>query len=122
MWTKLEEVFKEINLPYSRQGSYKEDAELPESFFTFWNADTPEGGFYDDKAHQAVWVWYIYFYTSDPGLIYSKLNQFITMAKEKGFIANGNGKDIDSGEPGYLGRYVQLKYIEHYSTGGNENE
>lgn len=122
MWTKLEEAFKEIGLEYARQGSYTDESKYPESFFTFWNADTPEGGFYDDKAHQAVWVWYIYFYTKDPSLIYSKLEDFIRIAKEKGFIPQGKPKDIASGEVNYLGRYVQMKYIEHYSTGGNENE
>ena len=35
MWSKLEEVFIELNLPYSRQGSYGEGDSLPASFFTF---------------------------------------------------------------------------------------
>lgn len=114
MWEKLEPIFQQLELPYSRQGSYEEDAELPESFFTFWNMDTPEGGYYDNKAHKAVWFWSIYFYTKNPTLIYSKLNEFITMAKEQGFIAEGRGRDIASGIPNYNGRYVVLKYIEDY--------
>lgn len=116
MWSKLEEVFEQIDLPYFRQGSYAEDDPLPTSFFTFWNADTPEQGFYDNEAHCAVWYWYIYFYTKDASLIYSKLNDFITIAKEKGFIMQGKGKDIASGEPDYLGRYVPIKYVEKYNS------
>lgn len=116
MWSKLEQVFTDSRLggtEYARQGSFDKDATLPPSFFTFWNADTPEQGFYDDKAHQAVWVWYVYFYTNDASILYSKLETFITIAKEKGFIA-GRGNDIASGEAGYNGRYVKIKYIENY--------
>lgn len=116
MWSKLEEVFEELQLPYSRQGSYPDDATLPTSFFTFWNADTPEDGFFDNKANCAVWVWVVYFYTKDASLIYSKLEDFITMAKEKGFVVQGRGKDIASGEPDYFGRYVQIKYVEKYNS------
>ena len=125
MWSKLEEVFTDSRLSgieYARQGSFDKNAQLPASFFTFWNADTPEGGFYDDEAHKAVWVWYIYFYTNDASLLYSKLEDFITIAKEKGFIAEGRPKDLASGEDGYSGRYIKIKYIENYNIGGNENE
>lgn len=116
MWDKLEEVFEEIDLPYSRQGSYAEGDPLPASFFTFWNVDTPEDGFYDNKANCAVWYWYIYFYSKDINLVYSKLEDFITIAKEKGFIPQGRPKDIASGEPDYFGRYVQIKYVEKYNS------
>lgn len=116
MWSKLEEVFELVGLEYTRQGSYSDDATLPQSFFTFWNADTPEQGFYDNKAHCAVWYWYVYFYTKDASLLYSKLDDFIRIAKEKGFIAQGKAKDIASGEPDYFGRYVQIKYVEKYNS------
>lgn len=115
MWTKLEEVFQEMNCPYARQGSYQEGAEIPESLFTFWNADTPEDGFFDNKANRAVWVWYVYFYTKNPNLIYSSIEEFIDKAKAKGFIVDGKAHDIPSDEPNYFGRYVALKYIENYS-------
>lgn len=115
MWSKLEPIFEKLELPYSRQGSYEEDAELPESFFTFWNMDTPEEGFYDNDAHKAVWLWAVYFYTKNPALIYSKLEGFIKLAKKAGFIAEGRGRDIASGIPDYNGRYVVVKYVEDYS-------
>ena len=125
MWSKLEEVFTDSRLSgveYSRQGSYAEGVELPESFFTFWNADTPEQGFYDNKANSAVWYWMIYFYTKDATLLYSKLESLITILKEKGFIIEGKGQDLASGSPDYFGRYIKIKYIENYNIGGNENE
>jgi hypothetical protein len=114
MWEKLEPIFQELELPYSRQGSYEEDEDLPESFFTFWNMNTPESGFYDNHAHKAVWFWAVYFYTKNPALIYSKLDEFIKLAKEKGFISEGRGHDVASGVPDYSGRYIIVKYIDDY--------
>lgn len=112
MWSKLEEVFDKVGIPYYRQGSFSEDEELPETFFTFWNADTPNDGFYDNKESKNVWYWYIYLYTTDPDVLYSKFDDLIKVAKEKGFIANGKGKDIPSDTPTHFGRYLILKYIE----------
>lgn len=122
MWSKLEEAFEEMGLEYARQGSYTDESQYPESFFTFWNAGTPEGGFYDDKANKAVWIWYVYFYTKDASLLYSKLESLITILKDKGFIIEGKGQDVASGSPDYFGRYIKIKYIENYKIGGNENE
>lgn len=113
MWTKLEEVFEQIQLPYSRQGSFAEGETLPDSFFTFWNTDSPDEGFYDNKSHKNIWFWYVYFYTKNPAIMYSKIDEFITIAKDKGFMVDGKGKDIPSDVPDYLGRYVRVTYIEN---------
>lgn len=115
MWDELEDVFEELNLPYSRQGSYGSDEDYPNSFFTYWNADTPEGGFYDDESHKAIWLWYVYFYTNDPSLIYSKMDEFIAKAKKHGFIIEGRGNDIQSDQPDYFGRVVRVRFIENYN-------
>lgn len=112
MWDKLQEVFEEINLPYSRQGSYVEGRKLPDSFFTFWNADTNGLFHYDDETYKTQWFWYVYFYTIDPEIMYSKLDEFIKLAKVKGFNIDGKGNDIPSDIPHYLGRYIRLTYVE----------
>lgn len=115
MWTRLEELFIEMGYPYARQGSFQEGDEIPTSLFTFWNANTPEDGFYDNKPHKAVWIWYIYFYTKDPNLIYSVVEELIVKAKIKGFVVEGKAHDIPSDAPDYFGRYVTLKFVENYS-------
>lgn len=114
MWSKLESVFKKIGLPYDRQGSYSDESEYPISFFTFWNFDTPEDGFYDNEAKKAIWYWQIYFYTRYPNSLYSKMDEFIRVAKEEGFIVEGRGYDIPSDRPDYPGRMITIKYIENY--------
>ena len=115
MWSKLEEVFKKTGLDYSRQGSYSEDAEYPSSFFTFWNYDLPEDGFFDNEAHRAIWYWQIYYYTNNPATLYSKVDEFVKLAKEAGFIVEDRGRDIPSDRPDYPGRMITIKYIEDYS-------
>lgn len=121
MWNKLENVFIQTGYPYHRQGSFQEGEEIPESVFTFWNNDTPEDGFFDNKANRAVWVWYVYFYTRDASKIYYVMDDFIEKAKAEGFIPQGKAHDIPSDEPDYFGRFVALKFIENYSheTGKN---
>lgn len=116
MWSKLEEVFKKTGLDYSRQGSYSEDAEYPPSFFTFWNYDLPEDGFYDNEAHKAIWYWKVYYYTNDPSTLYSKVDEFVNLAKESGFIIERKGRDIPSDRPDFVGRMITIKYIDDYSN------
>lgn len=116
MWEKLQEVFEEIGLPYSRQGSYGIDEKLPDSFFTFWNTDSEFDGWYSNKPYKCVWVWNVFFYTNNPELMYSKLMEFVNLAIEKGFKVGGFGKDLSSDEPNYYGRYVEVSYVEHFNN------
>ena len=112
MWSKLEEVFKEIGLPYFRQGSFSDESEYPESFFTFWNPNTKDGAFYDDEAHKSEWHWNVYYYTNDPSTLYSRMEDFIEIAKEVGFIIEGRGFDVKSDRTDYPGRMIRIIYVE----------
>lgn len=114
MWSRLEKVFKALGLEYVRQGSFAKGDTIPSSFFAFWNYDTPEDGYYDNESHRAIWIWQIYFYTTDPNIIYTKLDEFIELAKKEGFIVADKGNDIATEEPNYLGRTVQISFIENY--------
>lgn len=116
MWSKLSEVFNEIEIengfPFSRQGSYEIDEKLPNDFYTFWNTSSDYDGFYNNKPSRCVWEWNIYYYTNNPENIYYGLEIFIKKALEKGFIIEGAGKDLLSDEPNYFGRYLKIEYIE----------
>lgn len=121
MWEQLEAIFQALELDYSRQGSYESSDDYPASFFTFFNVDTPEAGFFDNLPSRAVWTWQIYYYTSDPSTLYSKMDAFLTLARAAGFIPNGKGYDIPCDRPDYVGRTVRIKYIQNYEKGANEN-
>ena len=118
MWENLENVLNKFEeatgAPYFRQGSLVNVDPLPATFLTFWNTTTPESSFYDDEAHSAIWTWTIYFYTTDPSIIYTAPTQFLKLAKAEGFILQGKANDIPSGIEGYVGRYLTLKYFEKY--------
>lgn len=110
---KLFSILERMELPYFRQGTLESSNDYLPSFFTFWNIDTPTASFYNDGRNGRIWVWAVYFYTNDARLIYSKLDEFIQLATEEGFIVQGEGKDIPSDRSDYFGRYVQLKYIDY---------
>lgn len=113
MWSKLEKVFEKMGLEYSRQGSYSDESEYPPSFFTFWNYDTPDEGFYDNESHRTVWYWQVYYYTRDPATLYSRMDEFIGLAEAEGFITEGRGEDIPSDRPDYPGRTIRIKFIQN---------
>ena len=115
-WEALESVLEATGLEYARQGSYAEAGELPASFWTFWNVETPEDAFYDDIPTRAVWRWQVYYYTKDPATLYSAMDSLLADAREAGFVPEGRAWDIDSGEPGYVGRTVRLAYMEDLQT------
>lgn len=112
MWEKLEKVLDKTNYPYYRQGSITDTSKLPQTFITFWNSSTPFNSFYDEEPHSVDWTWAIYFYTTDPSIIYSLPNEFLKLAKEEGFILQQQANDIASGIEGYVGRFLIIKYKE----------
>lgn len=106
----MQEVFKLLNktaLPYFRQGSLA-DKEYPPSFFTFWNVDTPELSFYDNEGRRYNQITQICFYTNDANLIYSKMDEFVKLAKAAGFTCS-RPKDAPSDKANYSGRLVMLQ-------------
>ena len=112
MWSKLQEVFDYLALPYYRQGSLAEDDDIPESFYTFWNTDTKDLSHYDDEPHRIEWTWRVWAYTDDASEIYSHADNLIAAAQASGFIVIGRGRDIDAASPTTYGREITLKFIE----------
>lgn len=112
MWSKLEEVFEEIGLDYDRQGSYADGREYPPSFFTFWNHNTADEAFYDNKSNKSIWHWNVYYYTNDPATMYTQMDEFVKIAEQKGFIVEGRGFDVRSDRADYVGRMIRIIYIE----------
>ena len=107
---ELFNLFNKMGLPYFRQGSLSDD-NYPNSFFTFWNINTPNDSFYDNKASRYIEEVMIYFYTNDAKLIYSKMDEFIRLAKEAGFIVEGRAYDTNADKVNYYGRLVKINII-----------
>ena len=107
---KLFDLFDEIGLPYYRQGSLSDEDYKP-SFFTFWNIDTPNEAFYDNKEHRFVEYVQVGFYTNNASEIYYVMEDFYERAKLKGFVLQGRPQDVNADKDNYFGRVCYLRII-----------
>lgn len=107
---ELFNLFDSMNYPYFRQGSLS-DEDYPNSFFTFWNYSTPNLRHRDNKSREYCENVMVYFYTNDPTKIYSVMDEFITLAKQKGFIVEGKAYDTPTDKDTYFGRLVAIKIL-----------
>lgn len=101
-----------LGYPIRLQGSLGENESYPESFFTFWNNDTPDGSHYDNEAMDYVWDFDLNFYSNDPELVNTVLLEGIKKLKEVGFVTRGKGHDVASDEPTHTGRGINVLIIE----------
>ena len=102
-----------LGYPIILQGSLNENEAYPESFFTFWNNDTPDGSHYDNEAISYIWDFDLNFYSTDPSLVNTKLLEAKTLLKAEGFIIGGKGYDVASDEPTHTGRGIHVLKIEN---------
>ena len=112
MVTELINILSQFNYPVKRQGSFAANMKYPDSFFTFWNNDTPSHSYYDNTEYGVVWYFDVNFYSIDPALTYSVLDQAIESLKQNGWITNGKGYDVLSDEPTHTGRGIEVFYIQ----------
>lgn len=114
MKKKLIELIEALGYPVFLQGSLNDEEEYPETFFTFWNFETPEGGYYDNNATKAIWGFWVYIYSSDAGKVESELEAARKTLKENGWIVTGKGEDVASDTPSHTGRMIEVYFIEQY--------
>lgn len=107
---QLFDLFEEIGLPYFRQGSMS-DADYQPSFFTYWNIDTLNESFYDNKETRVVEYVQVGYYTNNVRTLYSQIDEFIKKAKEKGFVIAGKARDANADKDNFFGRICYLRII-----------
>ena len=105
-------ILETFGYPVRLQGSFAEDEEYPESFFTFWNNDTSDGSHYDNNPINYVWDFDVNFYSIDPDLVNTILLEAKTKLRSSGWIVSGKGHDVASDEPTHTGRGIHAVYIE----------
>lgn len=112
MEDKLIELLETFGYPVYRQGSLSNDATYPDSFFTFWNNQSPDHAFYDNTEYGTEWDFDVNFYSIDPDLTYSKLLEAKTLLKQNGWVVPGKGHDVMSDEPSHSGRGISALFLE----------
>ena len=108
----LIKVLEQLKFPVFQQGSLNKNEAYPESFFTFWNNESEDNEFYDNKENSYIWDFDLNFYPSDPNLVNTKLLEAKKKLKENGFIIRGKGHDVASDEPTHTGRGINVLKIE----------
>lgn len=117
MKEQLITLLKTFKYPVFLQGSLAKDEPYPDSFFTFWNDDTPDGDHFDNDAISFIWQFTVFFYSNDPTLVNTILNNVRTLLRSNGWIVSGKGYDVPSDEKTHTGRAISATYIEK-NTGG----
>lgn len=113
MKEQLINILKTFGYIVRLQGSFAEDERYPESFFTIWNNDTPEGAHYDNDTIAFIWNFTVNFYSVDPVLVNTIPERVRSALKKDGWIVYGKGYDVPSDEPTHTGRALDTVYIEN---------
>ena len=106
------ELLSTFKKPVYRQGSMSDDAEYPETFFTFWNNDSPNHAHYDNEEYGTAWDYNIFVYSSDPEQVYSLMEQARALFKSNGWIIPSKGYDVPSDEATHTGRMLEVFYLK----------
>lgn len=112
-------TLKTFNYDVVKQGSLPAPSEkpYPNSFFTYWNFETPRSSSYDNKYRRARYGYWIYFYSCNPDDIDWFLETTIKEAgdrlEEQGFIITGDGEDASSGIETHQGKMIEVYYIRN---------
>lgn len=112
MKEELIKILETFNFPVFQQGTLNKDDLYPDSFFTFWNNDSADDEFYDNKENAYIWDFGVNFYSNDPNLVNTKLLEAKKIFKQNGFIVRGKGYDVASDEPTHTGRGINVLKIE----------
>lgn len=112
MEDKLIEILETFGYPVIRQGSLAPDKAYPESFFTFWNNDSPDHAYYDDNEYGTDWDFDVNFYSTDPQKTYNVLADARVKLKQNKWIVPGKGYDVASDEVTHIGRGMRVFYLE----------
>ena len=114
-------LLQTLTYPVFLQGSLNANEGYSDSFFTFWNFETPEAAFYDDYAGRAVWGFWVYFYSTNPLLVETEPEKARKLLKQNGWILQGKANDIDVDRPTHTGAFFTTYKFENYNNEESED-
>jgi hypothetical protein len=109
-------LLETLGYPVFLQGSVNSVEDYPESFFTIWNYDTPEGAFYDNDANRAVWGFWVYFYSIDPELVAEMPEAARQLLKQHDWTPVGRAHDITTDAVTHTGAFFDVLKMDNYNT------
>lgn len=112
MEDNLIELLETFDLPVFRQGSLEENEKYPDSFFTFWNVNSPDHAHYDNDNYGVVWDFDVNAYSNDPTTTYQLIRDARALLKRNGWIVTSSGYDLPTDEPTHTGRGMNVLFLE----------
>ena len=110
-------LLETLKYPVFLQGSLNSVDDYPDSFFTFWNFQTPETKFYSNTATAAVWGCWIYFYSTDPALVETVPEAARALLKQNNWTLEGRANDISVDKPTHTGAFFTAYIYDDYKEG-----
>ena len=107
-------LLETFGFPVRLQGSIAETEKYPDSFFTFWNNSSSDWSHYNNRETGWVWNFDVNFYSIDPALVNTKLDEARALLKQNGWIIDGRGYDMATDEVTHTGRGMVVLYLEKY--------
>lgn len=108
MEDELIKLLESFGYPVRRQGSFADDEEYPETFFTFWNNDEYELKAYDNATFSVVFDFDVNIYGKNSKLVYDLQLQARQLLKSNGFQTQSRGYDVASDEKTHIGRGMRV--------------
>ena len=112
MKTELITLLETLGYPVFLQGSINTVDDYPDSFFTFWNTESPDHSHYDNADYATDWAFDVNFYSVDPELTYKALSDARILLKQNRWIVPSKGYDVYSDEATHTGRGMNALYLE----------
>ena len=113
MKQKLINALQSFGYPVYLQGTLNPEEAYPKTFITFFTDSADDGAHYDNNTHSIIWSFSVILYSDDPVIVNTKPNEIRTELKAAGFIPQGRGQDVPSGEQTHTGWAMDFICIEN---------
>lgn len=111
MVDELIELLESLGYTVYRQGSLA-GVEYPDTFFTFWENDSPDHAHYDNQSYGTAYDFSVYVYSVDADLAYSLTEEARDILKVNGWVVPSKGYDVASDDNTHIGRGLQVYYLK----------
>ena len=98
--------------PVFLQGTLNPDETFPDTFITFWTDYTADNAHFENDVQAVEWSFSVILYSNDPELVNTKPDEIRMALKAAGFIPQGKGQDVASGEPTHTGWAMDYIIVE----------
>lgn len=85
---------------------------IPDSYITYWENTSFDNLNADNQTKEIAYPFTVIYYTKDWDNIYSDFEEIVSLLKSKNYIASGMGFPLESDNPEYRARGIEVQKIE----------